>query len=333
MQMHPLPFAGKTVLLTGDFRQPLPIDEDDTSNGVNSIIKKSPLWRHFVTLQLNENMRMRENSTTEAERRYIRFVDDLGNGRLQETPVASITLPEGFTASLDISAALDWNFPDFLENHLNPEYLRARIMMAPKHRIVNKLTAKICSQIPSPEHVSMSCNRVSQDYLGEFSAITPQYLATFDPPNFPLHQLSLRVGMTIMMLRNLDPPRDICNGTRLLIRSVITNPWLVVASPLEFPEVRVAIPRIKLPAGPRKYGFRWSRTQFPILPGYCATINKAQGQTVEHAGIYLEEPVFAHGHLYTAATRSRCPLNVNFFVPDPKSRETTNIIYREVLRD
>ncbi|GBM84171.1 hypothetical protein AVEN_126513-1, partial [Araneus ventricosus] len=33
------------------------------------------------------------------------------------------------------------------------------------------------------------------------------------------------------------------------------------------------------------------------------TINKSQGQTFDHVGIYLDKPVFSHGHLYVALSR------------------------------
>ncbi|OWY90497.1 Helitron helicase, partial [Phytophthora megakarya] len=36
---------------------------------------------------------------------------------------------------------------------------------------------------------------------------------------------------------------------------------------------------------------------------FAMTINKAQGQSIHHVGIYLESPVFAHGQLYVALSR------------------------------
>ncbi|GBN26630.1 hypothetical protein AVEN_246211-1, partial [Araneus ventricosus] len=46
--------------------------------------------------------------------------------------------------------------------------------------------------------------------------------------------------------------------------------------------------------------FALNRRQFPLIPAYTRTINKSQGQTFDHVGIYLDEPVFSHGQLYVA---------------------------------
>ena len=34
------------------------------------------------------------------------------------------------------------------------------------------------------------------------------------------------------------------------------------------------------------------------------TINKAQGQTIPHVGIFLPDPVFSHGQLFVALSRA-----------------------------
>jgi ATP-dependent DNA helicase PIF1 len=82
--------------------------------------------------------------------------------------------------------------------------------------------------------------------------------------------------------------------------------------------------------------FKFKRKQFPIRLSFAMTINKAQGQTIPHVGIYLPEPVFAHGQLYVALSRgvSRATTWVlarrNIQI-DPTGKSTKNIVYKDVL--
>ena len=45
------------------------------------------------------------------------------------------------------------------------------------------------------------------------------------------------------------------------------------------------------------------RKQFPIRLCFGMTSNKAQGQTLSRAGIYLSSEFFTHGQLYVAVSR------------------------------
>lgn len=61
------------------------------------------------------------------------------------------------------------------------------------------------------------------------------------------------------------------------------------------------------------------------------SINKAQGQSLRHVGHNLSVPVFSHGHLYVALSRST---DINSIIallnPDAEGR-TANVVYREVF--
>jgi ATP-dependent DNA helicase PIF1 len=49
--------------------------------------------------------------------------------------------------------------------------------------------------------------------------------------------------------------------------------------------------------------FVLKRRQLPVRLAFAMSINKAQGQTLKRVGIYLPQPVFAHGQLYVAISR------------------------------
>ena len=45
---------------------------------------------------------------------------------------------------------------------------------------------------------------------------------------------------------------------------------------------------------------------------FSMSINKAQGQSLIVAGLYLEPPCFAHGQFYVGCSRVGCPNNLLF---------------------
>ena len=61
------------------------------------------------------------------------------------------------------------------------------------------------------------------------------------------------------------------------------------------------------------------------------TINKAQGQTLNQVGIYLPQPVFAHGQLYVALSRVTSYQNIKVLIDNSETCQTRNIVYDEVL--
>ncbi|GAA0180378.1 hypothetical protein LIER_30097 [Lithospermum erythrorhizon] len=74
----------------------------------------------------------------------------------------------------------------------------------------------------------------------------------------------------------------------------------------------------------------------PVRLCFAMIINKAQFQTLDYVGIYLRQPVFAHGQLYVALSRARKGSNVNILIVPPScgekgSNNTTNIVYKEIL--
>jgi hypothetical protein len=318
--------GGTLVVLAGDFRQTLPVISRSTpADELNACLKASPLWEKVLKLELSTNMRIRIQQETDAQEFAAKLLQ-IGNGTFPIDPqTAEITFTENLCQLVSsIDQLIQKIYPNIEQNFTNHDWLCERAILAPKNDSVNHINDHIQNQIPGTATTYKSFDSaVDTDDAVNYPL---EFLNTLEPPGMPSHILKLKKGSPIMLLRNLDPPK-LCNGTRLSVKQLLPN--VIEANVLtgKAKGEDVFIPRI--PLIPTDLPFSFKRVQFPVRLAFAMTINKAQGQSLNFAGVNLETPCFSHGQLYVACSRVGTAKNLYLLAPQGKSK---NVVYKQALQ-
>ena len=80
-----LPFGGKTVVLSGDWKQILPVvPNGQRADVVAASLKSSYLWDSVKLLHLTENMRIK--NAAQEDKDFAQYLLDVGNGKIETHP-------------------------------------------------------------------------------------------------------------------------------------------------------------------------------------------------------------------------------------------------------
>uniref|UniRef100_A0A182PX41 ATP-dependent DNA helicase n=1 Tax=Anopheles epiroticus TaxID=199890 RepID=A0A182PX41_9DIPT len=156
--------------------------------------------------------------------------------------------------------------------------------------------------------------------------LPPEFLNSLNISGIPVHRLRLKRYIPVLLLRNLNTDMGLCNGTRLQIIYMKAN---CIHARIITGKRRgddVLLPRILCDSNDKGLPFQIRRKQFPIQPCFAMTINKSQGQSLNHVGLYLPKNVFAHGQLSNDTI-----LNCNPQSKDDQGVFTKNIVYKQVI--
>ncbi|XP_025424420.1 uncharacterized protein LOC112693526 [Sipha flava] len=249
----------------------------------------------------------------------------IGNGDLHEDDDRKVNIPNNLCAVVkDIKSLSEQIYLNLNNLHSeNLTWLNERAILTPKNDTAASINDSLLDQLPTEIVKYPSVDSVVE--LEDVVNYPVEFLHTLNPPGIPFHNLCLKIGALIMLLRNLIPPK-LCNGTRIQVKTLHKN---VIEATIFIGcgmGKTVFLPRI--PLIPSDYHFQFKRLQFPVKVCFSITINKAQGQSLKVAGVDLRNECFSHGQLHVACSRVSSPDSLVILSPEGR---TKNIVYKEVL--
>jgi len=298
----------------GDFRQTLPVIPGvNRAEVVSSCLKNSTLWQHIRVLKLTENMRLRSSTLSDDDRernrifaqRLLSVGESTGDNNMIDWPSEHVVKNNTLQDLADLVY-------DGLNTGIHPEsYFNDRAILAARNDVVINLNIQLIQRMPGQAVEKLSADNVVDPADASYYPV--EVLNQISESGLPPHKLTLKESCPVMLLRNLDPRRGLCNGTRLQVKSISDHVLFCTcfdrrrAGPAAPADGIVLLPRISCRSSEDNSFVEFDRRQFPIRVCFAMTINKSQGQSLGRVGIYLDPEVFSHGQLYVALSKTTDP--------------------------
>ena len=315
-----LPWGNKNVIFGGDPRQTPPVvKKGKRGETVAASFKSCPLYNNIREFQLTRNMRVADNDLP-----FCNWLLDIGNGTINDGKENDIMvkIPDIHMVKSKMDL-IEHTFPNL--QSMSKEELMGSAIFCPRNDDCWEIN-KIClNMLPGEARTYLSYDRVEDE---DCVSAQTELLNSRRPSGFPDHNLILKVGAPVMLLRNLQC--GLVNGTRMIIRAmhnkVLECEIMVGHRKGEI----VFIPRIPLYDRSNDYPWTMIRVQFCIRLCFSNTIHKSQGSSMQRVGIYVDKDLFAHGQLYVAVSRAMHASGLKCFIEGGKSM-LKNIVYKEIL--
>lgn len=286
-------FGGVPVVPGGDFAQIPPVvtlgGRPKTVEA--SLIMSTKIWPGLRKLYLVESMRL--SNLNETDRNFAAWIGSMSyNPQLY----GSVLLPPYIHKTTDLNAFIDNIYTqEMLQSPLeNSMFFKERAILCSKNATVEEVNTKVLDKVVGDKVTLHSADSITGSTMNN---VPEEYLHCLTTSGLPPAKLELKVGLHVMLLRNLNPERGLCNGTRCIIHQIGQHVLKVKVLGVDSEQMEL-IPRFTLSTLPYQLPFILTRKQFPVKVSFAMTINKSQGQSPKKVAIDLREPVFTHGQLY-----------------------------------
>ncbi|XP_024979018.1 uncharacterized protein LOC112516232 [Cynara cardunculus var. scolymus] len=127
-----------------------------------------------------------------------------------------------------ILSILEAVYPSLLDNYKDPSYITERAILTPKNDMVQELNECIMDIISGEGRTYLSSDNVCKGNVqsnDEDLLYSTELLNSLRFSGIPNHDIHLKVGAPVMLLRNINQIEGLCNGTRLIV--TLLGKWSV----------------------------------------------------------------------------------------------------------
>ncbi len=276
-----LHFGGKSVLFMGDFKQLLPVVR--YGSGHNCTIQTCHWWHAIRFIHFTKNWRASSNPA------FATYLEDVGNGRVDLVEPPAECRVSSYTELIQAVYGDTWDC--------------AHQILALTLETCAEVNALCFAQLPGTlTQIPASDNYIDCRDPDDFPH---DYIESLDMKGAPPWMLQFKIGAKYMCIRNLDLNRGIVNGTMLRLLSFgHHSAHFEILTGKAKGSIEI-LTKSAFSINPEASGLPFTiiRKQYPIIPAYCLSVHKAQGQSLQRVGLIFESDPFTHGQLYVALSR------------------------------
>ena len=309
-------FGGLTVVFNGDWKQISPVVKRGSRPEItNACLKSSYLWPHIKRLQLKENTRVISSATSQQFSDYLHWIGS-GGSCSSTSESTTISIPdELYVTDRQLNTLCDFVYNELSQKYSDPQWLPSRAIITPTNVAAEEVNRLIIKRFPGNIRTYASYDSV--EGVNEYPI---EFINSLEPSGLPPHILTLTVGSIIIRLRNFDAVNGHCNGTRYKIVALHDHVINTIIASGTHAGRKLLILRIPLKPSDNDFPFDVTRRQFPVKLAFAITANKSEGQTSDRTGIFFPTPMFSHGQLYVALSRTTSYNLIKYWHQKPQRR-------------
>lgn len=213
----------------GDFTQMLLIiPRGSCADVVNATINSCYVWGHVKVLKFTKNMcllNIVDKSKLTELKEFSNWVAAIGDGRkgVDNDGFGTIEMSDDIILHYQgdpVEAIVNSTYATDLFGPGDVSYLTDRAILVPPNNVVEKVNEFMMSKNTEQPKVYLSSDSIcifegQAEVLSEVHST--EFLNTIKCSGLPNHEIKLKIGMPVVLIRNVNHSPGLCNGTRLVL--------------------------------------------------------------------------------------------------------------------